>query len=118
MKLTNKYNIPQTFMNVLDRPTYSKGKAHLSVTQLLNSPKIVALTKKFELDKASKDAEIQIAKAKGEAEALNIKGDALRKTPMLIALEAMKLWDGKMPSTVMLNGSAMPVFDMNKTIEK
>lgn len=35
-------------MNVLDRPTYSKGKAHLSVTQLLNSPKIVALTKKFE----------------------------------------------------------------------
>jgi len=77
-----------------------------------------ALTKKFELDKASKDAEIQIAKAKGEAETLNIKGDALRKTPMLIALEAMKLWDGKMPSTVMLNGSAMPVFDMNKTIEK
>ena len=48
MKLTNKFNIPQTFMNVLDRPTYSTGKAHLSVTQLLNSPKIVALTKKFE----------------------------------------------------------------------
>ena len=50
MKLTNKYGIPQTFMNVLDRPTYSKGKAHLSVTQLLNSPKIVALTAKFEDD--------------------------------------------------------------------
>ena len=48
MKLTNKYNIPQTFVNVLDRPTYSKGKANLSVTQLINSPKIVALTKKFE----------------------------------------------------------------------
>ena len=48
MKITNKFNIPQTFLNVLDRPTYSKGKAHLSVTQLLNSPKIVALTKKFE----------------------------------------------------------------------
>jgi hypothetical protein len=50
MKITNKFNIPQTFINVLDRPTYSKGKAHLSVTQLLNSPKIVALTKKFEDD--------------------------------------------------------------------
>ena len=50
MKITNKYNIPITFLNVLDRPTYSKGKAHLSVTQLLNSPKIVALTKKFEDD--------------------------------------------------------------------
>ena len=48
MKLTNKFNIPQTFINVLQRPTYSKGKANLSVTQLINSPKIVALSKKFE----------------------------------------------------------------------
>ncbi len=48
MKLTNKHGIPDTFINVLQRPTYSKGKAHLSATQLLNSPKIVALTKKFE----------------------------------------------------------------------
>jgi len=48
MKLTNKHNIPETFVNVLRRPTYSKGKAHLSATQILNSPKIVGLTKKFE----------------------------------------------------------------------
>jgi len=48
MKLTNKFNIPQTIVNVLERPTYSKGKAHLSVTQLINSPKIVALSKKFD----------------------------------------------------------------------
>lgn len=47
MKITNKYNLPQTFVNVLKRPTYSKGKAHLSVTQLINSPKIAALTTKF-----------------------------------------------------------------------
>jgi len=50
MKLTNKFNIPQTFVNVLERPTYSKGKANLSVTQLINSPKIVALTKKYDED--------------------------------------------------------------------
>lgn len=48
MKLTNNYGIPQTFMNVLARPTYNKGKSHLSATQLLNSPKIVALTNKFD----------------------------------------------------------------------
>ena len=48
MKLTNKFNIPDTFVNVLERPTYHKGSAHLSVTQLINSPKIVALTRKFE----------------------------------------------------------------------
>jgi hypothetical protein len=48
MRLTNKYNLPQTFVNVLKRPTYSKGRANLSVTQLINSPKIVALTQKFQ----------------------------------------------------------------------
>ena len=48
MKITNIHNIPETFVNVLKRPTYSKGKANLSATQLLNSPKIVALSKKFE----------------------------------------------------------------------
>lgn len=48
MILTNKHNIPETFVNVVKRPTYSKGRANLSVTQLINSPKIVALTAKFE----------------------------------------------------------------------
>jgi hypothetical protein len=47
VRLTNKHNLPQTFVNVLQRPTYSKGKAHRSVTQLINSPKIVALSEKF-----------------------------------------------------------------------
>lgn len=47
MKITNKHSIPQTFVNVVERPTYSKGHANLSVTQLINSPKIVALTQKF-----------------------------------------------------------------------
>jgi len=55
MKITNKRNIPQTFVNVLKRPTYSKGKAHLSVTQLLNSPQIVSLMKKYE-DHLEQDA--------------------------------------------------------------
>lgn len=48
MKLTNKHNIPQTFVNILERPTYNRGAAHLSATQLINSPKVVALSKKFE----------------------------------------------------------------------
>ena len=50
MKLTNEHGIPQTFVNILERPEYDKGKAHLSATQLLNSPKVVALTKKFDSD--------------------------------------------------------------------
>ena len=46
MKLTNKFNLPDTFVNVIQRPTYSKGKAHISATELINSPRIVQLKKK------------------------------------------------------------------------
>ena len=45
MKLTNKHNLPQTFVNVLRRSNYTKGKAHLSVTELINSPRISVLRK-------------------------------------------------------------------------
>lgn len=54
MKLTNKYNLPQTFVNVLQRPTYTKGKAHLSATEIINSPRIVQL-KKIHWDNLEED---------------------------------------------------------------
>jgi hypothetical protein len=66
MKLTNTFGIPQTFINVLERPTYNKGKAHLSATQLLNSPKIVALTRKFE-DEIEQDASDMVWSVVGSA---------------------------------------------------
>ena len=66
MKLTNKYDIPQTFINVLERPTYNKGKAHLSATQLLNSPKIVALTRKFD-EEITQDASDMVWSLVGSA---------------------------------------------------
>lgn len=66
MKLTNKYNLPQAIINVLQRPTYTKGKAHISATQLLNSPKIVALTRKFD-DEIEQDASEMIWAAIGSA---------------------------------------------------
>ena len=46
MKLTNKFNLPQTFVNVITRPTYTKGKSNISATELLNSPRIVQLKRK------------------------------------------------------------------------
>ena len=50
MKITNRYNLPQTFVNIVHRPTYSKGKAHLSATELINSPRIVQLRKAHEAE--------------------------------------------------------------------
>ena len=45
MKLTNKFDLPDTFVRILARSNYTKGKAHLSVTELINSPRITQLRK-------------------------------------------------------------------------
>jgi len=48
MRISNKWNLPQTFVNVAHKPAYTKGKAHVSATELLNSPRIVQLKKKYD----------------------------------------------------------------------
>lgn len=48
MIITNKYNLPQTLVNVVNRPQYSKGNVNLSVTEMMNSPKISILRKKYD----------------------------------------------------------------------
>ena len=54
MIITNKYHLPQTFVNIMKRPTYTKGRANMSATELLNSPRIVQLRKLHE-DKLESD---------------------------------------------------------------
>ena len=46
MRVTNNYGLPETITNVLARPQYSKGRANLSVTELMSSPRIVQLKRK------------------------------------------------------------------------
>ena len=55
MKLTNIHNLPETIVNVIKRPTYSKGKANLSVTEMMSSPRIVQLKRKH-WDELTEDA--------------------------------------------------------------
>ena len=40
--------MPQTLVNLAKRDKYTKGKAHLSATEMLNSPRIVQLRKKYD----------------------------------------------------------------------
>jgi hypothetical protein len=55
MKLTNRNNLPETIINVIRRPEYNKGKSNMSVTELLNSPRIVQLKRKY-WDELTEDA--------------------------------------------------------------
>lgn len=43
MKITNKCNLPETIVNALKKPQYTKGGAHMSATELLSPPRMVQL---------------------------------------------------------------------------
>jgi prohibitin 2 len=62
-----------------------------------------ALAKEYELKKAQKQAEITIVNAKAEAEAVKIKGEALKSSPDVISLEIAKRWNGQSPQSVVVS---------------
>lgn len=66
MKITNKFNLPQTFLNVIHRPTYTKGASNISATELLNSPRIVQL-KRQHWDNLEQDASEMVWQLFGSA---------------------------------------------------
>ena len=59
---------------------------------------------KYELQQAEVEADKKVASAKGEAEAIQIRGDALAKNPQVIELELINKWDGKAPETLVTTG--------------
>ena len=54
MKITNKHNLPDAFLNFARDDKYSKGKADISVTTLIDSPR-VRLMKDLYASKAETD---------------------------------------------------------------
>ena len=56
MKTTNKFGVPDALVRFLERDTYSRGASRISVTQLINSPRIVLLT-----DRHTQDIEVDVA---------------------------------------------------------
>ncbi len=55
---------------------------------------------RFTQQKAQIEADTAIIRAKGEAEAIRIRGEALRDTPGLIQLQIVEKWDGRSPLVV------------------
>jgi prohibitin 2 len=54
----------------------------------------------FEQQKAQIDAQIAVVRAKGEAESINIRGEALAKNVDFIDLEIVRKWNGRTPRVV------------------
>jgi prohibitin 2 len=61
---------------------------------------------KFVQQKAEIDAKTAVIKAKGEAESIQLRGEALRKNPALIKLQIVEKWDGISPFMVGGDGNS------------
>jgi prohibitin 2 len=55
---------------------------------------------KFTQQKAQIEADTVVIKAKGDAESIRIRGEALKQTPAFIDLQIVEKWDGKAPMVV------------------
>lgn len=63
-----------------------------------------ALTAKHDLARIEVEKDQAIARAEGEAEAIRIKGEALKDNPMLVELEAVYAWNGVLPWMLVTSG--------------
>ncbi|HEX4342721.1 MAG TPA: prohibitin family protein [Verrucomicrobiae bacterium] len=73
---------------------------------------------KFTQQKAQIEADTAVIKAKGDAESIHIRGEALKQTPAFIDLQIVEKWDGKSPLVVGGNGTGasilLPMVDLEK----
>jgi prohibitin 2 len=89
-----------SFVNVAFSEDYEKAIEAKQVAQQR------AEQAKYELQQAEVEAEKRVATAKGEAEAIQIRCDALAKNPSVIQLELINKWDGHSPETLVSSGAS------------
>lgn len=70
-----------------------------------------ALASKNKLEQTKYEADQRVVQAKAEAEAIRIQSDALKENRGLVDLEAVKKWNGVLPTY--MSGSAVPFLNLN-----
>jgi len=75
----------------------------------------MAQQRQNEVAQAEAEAAKTIAQAKGEAESIRIRGEALRENPRLVELTAIERWDGKLPT---VSGGNTPFINLSGITNK
>jgi len=111
------------FSDAYERSVEDRMRAEVEVqTQRQNLEK-ERVNAEIAVTRAQAEADSQLARAKAEAEAIRIRGeaeasaiksraDALAKNQNLVELIKAERWDGKLPTTVLPNGT-LPFMDVN-----
>jgi prohibitin 2 len=71
---------------------------------------------KFTQLKAQIDAETAIIRAKGEAEAIEVRGQALRASPDFVRLQIVQNWNGRSPLVVGADGGAAMLLNLEGAV--
>src|SRR6185503_8545135 len=69
---------------------------------------------KFTQLKAQIEADTAIIRAKGEAEAIQVRGQALRDNPDFIRLQILQNWNGRSPLVVGTEGGASMLLSLDE----
>lgn len=94
--------IGKDFLEVIDVVLYNIALSH-ELEQAIEQKMVQeqeAAKAKFTQLKAQIEAETAIIRAKGEAEAITVRGQALRANPAFIKLEMVQTWNGRAPLVV------------------
>lgn len=70
-----------------------------------------ALAAQANVAKAKAEAESKVAEATGEAEAMRVRGEAIRTNPEILQQEAIKKWNGDVPQ-VITSGATTPFINL------
>ncbi|MCP4237813.1 MAG: prohibitin family protein [Aestuariibacter sp.] len=107
-KYINSIEIKQTEKNLAAAEEHKLERQRLEALRAVNTADAKA---KGILKIAEAEAQSILLKGKAEAKAIEAKAKALKNNPLIVKLTEAQTWDGKLPTTIMGNGS-MPIMDM------
>lgn len=106
-QFTSNLVYPETFKKAIE----AKNNAVQAALRAENEVKTAEAQAKIKIAKAEGNAQAMLTSAKAEAEANRLKQQTI--TPMLLQLEWINKWDGKLPSTQLGSGTNM-MYNINK----
>ena len=106
-QFTSNLVYPETFKKAIE----AKNNAVQAALRAENEVKTAEAQAKIKIAKAEGNAQAMLTSAKAEAEANRLKQQTI--TPMLLQLEWINKWDGRLPSTQLGSGTNM-MYNINK----
>ena len=106
-QFTSNLVYPETFKKAIE----AKNNAVQAALRAENEVKTAEAQAKIKIAKAEGNAQAMLTSAKAEAEANRLKQQTI--TPMLLQLEWINKWDGRLPSTQLGSGNGL-MYNLNR----